>query len=50
MLTEEEKDTKSPDQVQKSYICHVPDNCDRIIWRHNYYALPIEYPTNSSEE
>lgn len=24
-----------------SFVHEVPDHCDRIVWRKNYYALPI---------
>jgi hypothetical protein len=24
------------------YVATVPDECDRIIWRGNYYHLPIK--------
>ncbi len=32
-----------------SYVQPVPDKCDRIVWRGNYYHLPLTPPTQAAD-
>lgn len=40
LLSADSKDAGEP--LTKSYVQVVPDKCDRIVWRNNYYHLPIK--------
>jgi hypothetical protein len=36
-----------PEPLTDSYVQRVPDKCDRIVWRNNYYHLPLA-PTEAT--
>jgi len=39
--------TPVPEPLTDSYVQRVPDKCDRIVWRNNYYHLPLA-PTEAT--
>ena len=47
--------TKDAEPLSTTFIQTVPDKCDRIVWRGDYFHLPpkishINFPTNSMEQ
>ncbi len=47
--------TKDAEPLSTNFIQTVPDKCDRIVWRGDYFHLPpkishINFPTNSMEQ